>query len=114
MADFEGELDEIETDMVSQERDVIWPWEEQPVADQRAAHFEKKSETFSVKKRRVRGIGCKRWVGSKSLPLRRNGGTRLLIDTKTVYLAESGSQPGSNTRLPLFVRSWWRALFNGA
>jgi hypothetical protein len=44
MADFEGELDEIETDMVSQERDVIWPWEAQRVADEWAGHFEQELE----------------------------------------------------------------------
>jgi hypothetical protein len=44
MADFEGELDEIETDMVSEGRDVIWPWEEQRVADEWAAHFEQELE----------------------------------------------------------------------
>jgi hypothetical protein len=44
MADFEGELDEIETDMVIEDKAVIWPWEEQRVADQWAAHFEKELE----------------------------------------------------------------------
>jgi hypothetical protein len=55
MADFEGELDEIETDMVSEGRDVIWPWEEQRVADEWAAHFEKELEahwTAQAKQRR--------------------------------------------------------------
>jgi hypothetical protein len=44
MADFEGDLDEIETDVVIEENPVTWPWEEQRVADQWAAHFEKELE----------------------------------------------------------------------
>ncbi len=44
MADFEGELDVIEADMVSEGRDVIWPWEEQRVANEWATHFEKELE----------------------------------------------------------------------
>jgi hypothetical protein len=55
MADFEGELDEIETDMVSEGRDVIWPWEAQRVADEWAAHFKKELEahwTAQAKARR--------------------------------------------------------------
>ncbi len=33
MDQFEGELDEIETDVVIEGRDVVWPWEEQHVAN---------------------------------------------------------------------------------
>lgn len=44
MADFEGELDEIETDMVSEGQDVVWPWEEQRVADEWAGYFEQELE----------------------------------------------------------------------
>jgi hypothetical protein len=55
MADFEGELDEIETDTILEESPVIWPWEEQRVADEWAAHFEKGLEehwTAQAKQRR--------------------------------------------------------------
>jgi hypothetical protein len=34
MDQFECELDEIETDVVIEGRDVVWPWEEQRIADQ--------------------------------------------------------------------------------
>ncbi len=44
MDQFEGELDEIETDAVIEGRDVVWSWEEQRVADQWAACFERELE----------------------------------------------------------------------
>jgi hypothetical protein len=44
MDQFEGELDEIETDMLIEDNAVIWPWEEQRVADEWADHFEKELE----------------------------------------------------------------------
>jgi hypothetical protein len=69
MDQFEGELDEIETDIVFEGRDVVWPWEEQRVADQWAAHFEKELEahwTEQAKQRKpvlVEG-GQKIWAGT--------------------------------------------------
>jgi hypothetical protein len=54
MADFEGELDEIETDVVIEENPVIWPWEEQRVADQWAAHFEKELEEHWISQAKQR------------------------------------------------------------
>jgi hypothetical protein len=37
-------LDEIETDVDISGQDVVWPWEEQRIADQWGAHFEKELE----------------------------------------------------------------------
>jgi hypothetical protein len=39
MADFEGELDVMEADIVIERRGVALPWEAQRVADEWAAHF---------------------------------------------------------------------------
>jgi hypothetical protein len=54
MDQFEGELDEIETDAVIEGRDVVWPWEEQRVADQWGAHFEKELEAHWTKQAKQR------------------------------------------------------------
>lgn len=69
MGEFEGELDEIETDAVIDERSVVWPWEEQRVADQWAACFEKELEehwTAQAKARKPVFIenGQKIWAGT--------------------------------------------------
>jgi hypothetical protein len=44
MADFEGELDEIETDIVIEGWKVVWPWQAQRVADEWAGHFKQELE----------------------------------------------------------------------
>ncbi len=54
MADFEGELDEIATDIVIEGRDVVWPWEEHRVANQWAAHFENELEAHRTKQAKAR------------------------------------------------------------
>ena len=69
MDQFEGELDEVETDAVIDGRDVVWPWEEQRVADQWAAHFEKELEahwTAQAKARKPILVenGQKIWAGT--------------------------------------------------
>jgi hypothetical protein len=69
MDQFEGELDEIETDMVIERGDVVWPWEEQRVADQWTAHFEKKLEAHwtAQAKARMKVLvenGQKIWAGT--------------------------------------------------
>lgn len=44
MADLGVELGEIKADVDIEGRDVVWPWEEQRIGDQWAAHFEKELE----------------------------------------------------------------------
>jgi hypothetical protein len=69
MDQFEGELDEIETDLSIDGQSVVWPWEEQRLADQWAAHFEKKLEehwTAQAKQRKPVLVesGQKIWAGT--------------------------------------------------
>jgi hypothetical protein len=55
MAGFEGELDEIETDIVIEGRKVVLPWQAQRVAHEWAGHFEQELEehwTAQAKARR--------------------------------------------------------------
>jgi hypothetical protein len=69
MDQFEGELDEIETDLDTEGRSVVWPWEEQRIADQWATHFEKELEehwTQQAKQRKPVLVesGQKIWAGT--------------------------------------------------
>jgi hypothetical protein len=69
MDQFEGELDKIETDAVIEGRSVVWPWEEQRIADQWATYFEKELEahwTEQAKQRKPVLVenGQKIWAGT--------------------------------------------------
>jgi hypothetical protein len=69
MDQFEGELDEIEMDVPIEGRVVVWPWEEQRVADQWATCFEKELEahwTEQAKQRKPVLVerGQKIWAGT--------------------------------------------------
>jgi hypothetical protein len=69
MDQFEGELDGIETDIVFEGRDVIWPWQEQRIADQWATCFEKELETHWAEQAKERKpvlveSGQKIWAGT--------------------------------------------------
>ena len=44
MDQFEGEMDEIETDVGIDGQSVVWLWEEQRIADQWTDHFENELE----------------------------------------------------------------------
>jgi hypothetical protein len=69
MEQFEGELDGIETDVPIEGGRVVWPWEEQRIADQWAAHIEKELVahwTAQAKTRKpvVVENGQKIWAGT--------------------------------------------------
>ena len=69
MDQFEGDLDEIETDVVIEGRDVVRPWEEQRVADQWATCFEKELEAHWTEQAKARKPvlvenGQKIWAGT--------------------------------------------------